>query len=327
MNVINGLSCEQRLRRLLLLRWPAGGLTFARMDHKAFLSSLSPGVKSELTKRSDRAGLTHLAGHAGAILCGAVLIAVRVPFWPMLIPVQGILIAFLFTLEHECTHKTPFANARLNEVVGLCCGFLLLLPFTWFRYFHLAHHRWTNIDGQDPELASGRPETRWAWARHVSGLPFWIAGARLTLRLARGREQAAYLPDNALPRMEQEARGMLAGYALVVLSLLVTPLLFWIWLLPVALGQPALRLYVLAEHGDCPRVANMFENTRTTFTTALMRFIAWNMPFHAEHHVYPAVPFHRLPDLHRRMKQDLHVTSDGYAAFTRAYLARRGWRA
>ena len=43
-----------------------------------------------------------------------------------------------------------------------------------------------------------------------------------------------------------------------------------------------------------------------------------------EHHVFPAVPFHRLPELHRRMRGHLGVTADGYAAFTRDYLARRG---
>lgn len=95
------------------------------------------------------------------------------------------------------------------------------------------------------------------------------------------------------------------------------------WLLPVLLGQPALRLFLLAEHGDCPQVANMFENTRTTFTTAVVRFLAWNMPYHVEHHVYPAVPFHQLPQLHQRMRDELRVTADGYAAFAKAYLARR----
>jgi fatty acid desaturase len=69
-------------------------------------------------------------------------------------------------------------------------------------------------------------------------------------------------------------------------------------------------------------VANMFENTRTTFTTALMRFVAWNMPYHVEHHVYPAVPFHQLPALHGLMKGELRVTAEGYTAFTRDYLAR-----
>ena len=112
-------------------------------------------------------------------------------------------------------------------------------------------------------------------------------------------------------------------YAMAALSLLWSPLLIWIWVVPVLLGQPFLRLYLLAEHGDCPFVADMLQNTRTTFTNRIVRFLAWNMPYHVEHHVYPAVPFHRLPDLHHLMQAELKVTADGYAAFTRGYLARR----
>ena len=48
------------------------------------------------------------------------------------------------------------------------------------------------------------------------------------------------------------------------------------------------------------------------------------MPYHVEHHVWPQVPYHRLPELHGMMKDDLQVTAEGYAAFTREYLARRG---
>jgi fatty acid desaturase len=293
------------------------------MDHKEFLQKLPAEIKARLTLRSDQAGLRHLAGHLGAILLVGALIAVQVPGWWILLPVQGVLIVFLFTLEHEATHKTPFASERLNEAVGHLCGFLLLLPFQWFRYFHLAHHRWTNIAGKDPELASEKPANLRAWLWHVSGLPYWIAGVRLLFDLANGQAKADYLPTAALPRIANEARLMAFGYALVLLSLLATPLLFWVWILPVLLGQPVLRLYLLAEHGDCPQVVNMFENTRTTFTTALVRFLAWNMPYHVEHHVFPAVPFHQLPALHQVIKAELRVTAEGYAAFTKAYLARR----
>lgn len=293
------------------------------MDHRAFVAGLDPDLRARLTAKSDQAGLWHLAGHLGAILVTGALIALRVPFWGLLLPVQGVLIVFLFTLEHEATHKTPFASERLNEWVGRACGFLLLLPFEWFRYFHLAHHRWTNIEGRDPELEGGKPETLRAWVWHVSGLPYWISEIRLLGALVTGRAKGDYLPASALPRIGTEARLMVAGYALVLASLLVTPLLMWVWLIPVLLGQPVLRLYLLAEHGDCPRVANMFENTRTTFTTALVRFLAWNMPYHVEHHTYPAVPFHHLPALHRLMRNELRVTAEGYAAFTRDYLSRR----
>ena len=89
------------------------------------------------------------------------------------------------------------------------------------------------------------------------------------------------------------------------------------------LGQPVLRLYLLAEHGRCPFVANMFENTRTTFTNALVRRLAWNMPYHAEHHAWPVVPFHRLPDLHVMTAPHLRVTAPGYAAFTVDYAQGR----
>ncbi len=292
-------------------------------DHRAFLTALPAAEKAALTERSDRAGLIHLAGYGGLILLTGAAIAVRVPLWPLLLPVQGVLLCFLFTLEHECTHKTPFRSEKLNDWVGRICGLILVLPFEWFRYFHLAHHRYTNLPGQDPELDSPKPETAAAWAWHVGGLPFFLANLRLMGRLCLGREHAAYLPDRALPRMRREARAMALIYAAALLSLVASPLLLWLWIVPLLLGQPALRLYLLAEHGDCPFAANMFENTRTTFTNRIIRFLAWNMPYHVEHHVFPAVPFHRLPDLHLRIRDHLKVTADGYAAFTRDYLSRR----
>ena len=292
------------------------------MDHKQFLTSLPAETKAALSGTEDRAGLRHLILHMGLILCGAALIAAKVPLWPLLLPVQGILIVFLFTFEHECTHRTPFRSTALSDWGGRLAGLIILLPFEWFRYFHLAHHRFTNIEGKDPELDAPKPATGAAWVQHVSGLPFWAANARLLIRLVRGQEKAGYLPANALPRMQAEARIMLALYACAAATLFWSPVLLWAWIIPALLGQPFLRLYLLAEHGDCPRVANMFQNTRTTLTNSVVRFLAWNMPYHAEHHVFPAVPFHKLPDLHRLMRARLQVTADGYAAFTRAYLAR-----
>lgn len=292
-------------------------------DHKEFLSAVPVDLREAMTRTTNREALWHLALHLGLILGMGGLIGLGVPGGWLLLPVQGVLIVFLFTLEHEATHRTPFTNARLNEWVGFVSGFLILLPFQWFRYFHLAHHRWTNIEGKDPELAGGKPETTLDWMLHVSGLPYWWAEIRLMAALVWGRAEGEYLPEGAKKRVIFEARGMVVGYLIVAINPVLWPLLWWVWILPVLLGQPFLRLYLLAEHGDCPQVANMFENTRTTFTNRIVRFLAWNMPYHTEHHVWPAVPFHRLPDLHGMMRDDLKVTADGYAAFSREYLARR----
>jgi len=292
------------------------------MDHAAFLSALPPGVRLALTARAPGQGLLHLAGHLGALALTGAGIALAVPGWPLLLPLHGVLLVFLFTLQHECTHRTPFASDALCDAAGHVIGALLLNPFLWFRAFHLAHHRHTNQPG-DPELAFPKPVSRTQFWWHVSGLPLWWGAVRLVFRLARGGERPPYLTDRTRKRAEAEARMLLALYALAALSLLVSPLVLWLWVIPALLGQPFLRLYLLAEHGDCPQVADMFANTRTTLTTAVVRRLAWNMPYHTEHHVLPTVPFHNLPALHGLIRDHLKVTADGYTAFTRDYLARR----
>lgn len=292
------------------------------MDHKTFLSQMDPDTRYALTVRHPWAGYLHLAGHLGAIAICTAMIVAQVPFWGLLLPVQGILLVFLFTLSHECTHRTPFPSDRVCDGVGHAVGLVLILPFHWFRAFHLVHHRYTNIPGKDPELEGGKPETLRAWLWHVSGIPIWISQARTLLTLAFGRLEAPYISDRARPKMEAEARILLVLYTCAAITLVASPVLLWVWIVPLLLGQPFLRLYLLAEHGACPFVEDMFLNTRTTFTTRVTRFVAWNMPYHAEHHTYPMVPFHNLPALHREMKAHLGVTAEGYGAFTKGYLAR-----
>ena len=292
-------------------------------DQKAFLAAVPADLRERMVERSDGPGLRHLAGHLGLVLLVGALIAAGVPGWWVLLPVQGVLVIFLFTLEHEATHRTPFRTIWLNDWVGRVCGLLLVLPFDWFRAFHMAHHRWTNLPGKDPELAGPKPATRGAWVWHVTGLPYWIAEVRLMARLVVGRVEDGFVAEGAKARVVAEARGMTVVYAAAGLSFVWTDAVLWVWVVPVLLGQPVLRLYLLAEHGDCPEVANMFENTRTTFTTRTVRWLAWNMPYHVEHHVWPTVPFHRLPQVHALMRDDLRMTAEGYAAFTRDYLARR----
>ena len=93
-----------------------------------------------------------------------------------------------------------------------------------------------------------------------------------------------------------QARSLITLYGFtLILVLFGQSWIFWCWMLPLVLGQPFLRAYLLTEHRLCPQVANMFENTHTTFTNRVIRFLAWNMPYHAEHHAYPAVPFYKLP--------------------------------
>lgn len=291
------------------------------MDHRALIASLPDETKARLSERSDTEGLRHLAVYLGALAFTTAGIAAQVPFWPLLLLPQGLLLVFLFTLSHECSHQTPFRTPWLNEVLGHGVGVLIALPFIWFRYFHLAHHKWTNDPERDPELAGRRRPGNWlGLLLYLTGWFYWSAMGRTLLNNARGRFDASYLPARQHGAMQREARILLMIYALAGVSLLVSPLLFRVWLLPLLIGQPFLRLYLLAEHGLCPPVANMLENSRTTFTNRAVRFLAWNMPYHAEHHALPNVPFHKLPALHDHAAPHLKSTSDGYGEFTSDYV-------
>lgn len=283
------------------------------MIHTSLIRTLSPETKRNLTSRSNTAGLTHLALYLGILALTTMAIALHLPLWPVLMLPQGVLLVFLFTLSHECTHQTPFRTPWINEALGHAIALVIALPFIWFRYFHLAHHKYTN----DPELAEGgKPRTWAAWPGYLSGWGYWRGAAQTLWTNAFGQIDAPYLPKRRHGAMRREARLLLLIYLITGLSLFYTPLLLWIWIVPVLIGQPFLRAYLLAEHGLCPPVADMLENSRTTFTNRLIRALAWNMPYHCEHHAFPNVPFHKLPDLHRHTAQHLKSTSDGYAAFS-----------
>jgi fatty acid desaturase len=277
------------------------------------------------SQRSDAPGLIHLTGHVTALLFtgfGIWLAEGSLWIWPAMW-LHGVVLIFLFTPLHECIHRTAFKTRALNEAVAFVIGVLIILPREYFRAFHFAHHRFTQDPARDPELSAPKPTNLRQWLWHVSGVPYWIAQARGAVEHALGRAPETFYKDgNQRGAVIREARIVLALYALVFIASLATgsaaALLYWV--IPALLGQPALRLYLMAEHGLCPLVPEMLENTRTTYTNPLMRALAWNMPYHAEHHAYPAVPFHRLAEVNHAIGARLKVTTPGYIEVQRQIL-------
>lgn len=293
------------------------------IDHRHFVATLPIEQRRRLTEKSNQAGLLALFVHVGAIVLVGWSILIEGPHALPLMVLQGILLIFLFAALHECIHRTAFRTRWINDWVARIFGFALFLPTEWFRLFHFAHHRHTQDPDNDPELAHPKPQTLREYAWHVSGLPVWRQQLTTLFRNATRRCRDDFVPSSARSKLAREARLMLAGYGLLILvsAFAESGFLLMVWILPLLFGQPFLRLYLLAEHGRCPFVADMFENSRTTFTNGAMRRLAWNMPYHAEHHALPAVPFHRLPDLHRLVRDELRVTEAGYVRFHRDYVS------
>ena len=85
----------------------------------------------------------------------------------------------------------------------------------------------------------------------------------------------------------------------------------WYWWLPVLLGEPFMRAIRMTEHVGCPQIADFKINTRTSLVSTPLRFLCWNMNFHAEHHYAPSVPFHALPALHQKLMDHVTVEPGG----------------
>ncbi len=73
-----------------------------------------------------------------------------------------------------------------------------------------------------------------------------------------------------------------------------------------------MRWFRIAEHAECKEGPDLRENTRTTRASSWINFLFWNMPYHAEHHICPMVPFHALPRLHQVVRDKLFPVGEGY---------------
>lgn len=281
-----------------------------------------------MSERSDAKGLVQLGSHVSAILAAGVLVWAVSDVWWLMIPAQvvlGILITFLFCPHHETVHWTAFASKALNDRVAWVLGFIGFLPSIWFRHFHFEHHRETHVEGRDPELADVKPTTRGAFLFYLTGLKsFWWSALSTLIRHARGIVTDDFVPDEAVKSaVVRQARLYLCGYALIALVAIAAgswaPLTYWI--VPMVLSAWSLRIYLLAEHALRPHTGDMLENTRTMKTNGLVRWLAWQMPYHTEHHTFPSVPFHALHLAYEKIKPRHGALIPGYTAFFREYWA------
>jgi fatty acid desaturase len=287
----------------------------------------------ELSQRSDARGALQLLTHLGLLAATGLLVwASRGhPWLAAALVLHGIVLCFLFCALHECIHRTAFASRSLNDAVARVCGALLLLPPNYFRLFHFAHHRHTQNRAGDPELAVPAPATPAAYWWRVSGLPYWRERLQTTLRHAvSGRVTESFVPPARAAEVVREARILWGCYLAIAAAsfYLQSAAVLSYWIVPALLGQPFVRLFLLAEHTGCAFDDDMLANTRTTYTNPALLLLTWRMPYHAEHHSFPSVPFHALVRVNALLPQAGRVTAAGYLALHRELLRQlRGARA
>ena len=230
--------------------------------------------------------------------------------------------------SRRCTKRSTgprSAAGWLNDAVALGrAARSLMLPPAYFRAFHFAHHRHTQDPARDPELAAPKP--RIACRLPVARLAACPTGASDSSRPCAMRALGVDEPFIARTAAAQPScarRGCCSACICWRAARLDRCCRAAALLLPVGrpgAARPAVSAPVPA--GRAHRLPAGGEHAARTrgppAALAPIRRLAWNMPYHAEHHAYPALPFHALPAAHRLLQARIAVQARGYVAVHRA---------
>jgi fatty acid desaturase len=282
-----------------------------------------------LSKRSDFHGYLRFSVHFGLIATGGLLVWLSMPHWYLMVPSMiflGFTLVTMFAAMHECVHRTAFASVLPNEIFGWIAGLLSFYNFTYYRYYHTWHHRYTQDLERDPELMDPKPKNLFQYLLEISALPFWFYRPLTFVLLATGQTRRyQFVPQNARRKIAVSASAQLAVYIAGIVSIVMGyPFALYFFFLPAILAQPLLRAILLAEHTGCANEENGLTNTRTTLTSFPIRLLMWNMPFHTEHHLYPSIPFYQLPNAHRELREKLAHLAPSYVAANRTIIRTLG---
>ena len=296
-------------------------------------SSLSKDKLNALMTRNDHLGLLRfgiqysLLWGAAAWIVGTVEMGLH---WSLTL--GGMLVFALTTLSmfaivHETGHLTAFKTRWLNQAVCWLASLPIFYTPSGFRALHFEHHRQTHIPGKDPEISmAAKPvpavtSNPFMYLGFASGLPLLGYKVNMIILGALGSPKFIwtkfmyYVPETKRKAVSFESRlallfhGSLFGLALQGFNGL------WYVLGALGIGHVFLAGYTMAEHNGLSHEGHILERTRSVKANALLRWIFWNMPYHAEHHAYPAVPWHALDALHREMELELLHVESGYLHF------------
>ena len=231
---------------------------------------------------------------------------------------------------HELSHKTVFKTQALNEFFIRIVGFLTYFNYIWFRHSHVKHHQFTVHHDLDMEVELPQ---QYPWYQVIGAFTFSIRDFnRILPRLFRnafGRRREVILKSvweqritpetkpEALKRMVNFSRIILGGHLALAIVFIGTG--NWILLFLVTFAPFIAMWFVVLTHlpqhkGMKPDVADWRQSTRTYLAGPIVQFFYWNMNYHVEHHMYPAVPFYNLPKLRKAIEDDLPIATKGLVA-------------
>ena len=280
-----------------------------------------------------------------AALAGAILLAN--PLLALVSAVVAVLALYrplLFIHELTHIHRTALPGFRLGW--NLLVGIPMLTPSFMYEGVHTLHHKRTQYGTpEDPEylpLALMKP-----WSLPVFILIALLAPPLLIIRFGILNPLSLLVPPlrklvwervSALsinpdfrrrpPEGEMKARVLWqeAGASLWAMALIAS--VFWLGWRPLLIAM-AIASAVAVFNQLRTLVAHLWENEGEAMTVTAQYLDSVNVPppgilaeiwapvglrYHALHHLMPSMPYHSLPEAHRRLVKELGIDSTYHLA-------------
>lgn len=289
-------------------------LTNDRFEREVEAEWFSAGVDrkkmKQLMKREDSPSLRHFgiwlallfSAGAGAVLTWGTWWCV--PFFL----VYGVMYSMSDPHAHELSHGTPFKTRWINEALYHLNAFMTLHEGYYWRWSHTRHHTDTLLVGRDPEIAVMAPPNVTNMLLDVFFLRSGIVQIGNVFRHALGRimgDGDHFIPAVERPKVIWNSRLYVAIFLATVAACVA-----WQTVLPALLivaprfyGGFLAQLFNVTQHAGLREdFRDHRQNTRTFYANPVFRFLYMNMNYHIEHHMFPMVPWHRLPELHALIK-------------------------
>ena len=227
---------------------------------------------------------------------------------------------------HESGHGTAFKTDWMNNTLYEIASFMVMRESIVWRWSHTRHHSDTIIVGRDPEIQVPRPPDLVELGKKFVGLGnfprFWVSIAQHCFGRMSGPEKE-FVPESEYSGIFIRARIYVVIYAIILGAAFacrtILPLMFVG--LPNLYGSWLMNVYSLTQHaGLAENVLDHRLNCRTVYMNRVHRFLYWNMNYHVEHHMFPLVPYHSLPQLHELVKWDTPEPYPGLIAAFREIL-------
>ena len=301
----------------------------SRAIARQLLDPQDPRLRALYRRRPLRAALA-LARCWLAISAALALVALRPTIWSVAVAfvVVGTQQYALSILSHDGKHRNLFSSPGWNDAVALWLTSAPLgTDFVAERRIHLAHHdRLGHDDDPDRDLyrAADKSEAR-SFLLYLSAATT-LPGIRQ--RPTQGPRRPLFAALLGVARQRWHAVPAQALIFAIFALALRWWLYFPLWVAPLFLLMLVpQRIRQFCEHaqavlpdraGDTGRLVTYRPGTLERLFLAPL-----NMGYHAEHHLWPGVPFFNLPRLAALVPDDPRIERrSGYIAFLCLYFRR-----